>query len=689
MPVYSLAIFTGAFLLFQLQPIMARFILPWYGGSPTVWTISLLFFQLGLVAGYAYAHTLVSVLRHRIRLQVSIHLSLLLLSVLLLPITPATDAKPLISGSPTAGILLLLLRTVGLPYMLLAASGPLLQYWFGQVRPGVSPYRLYALSNAGSLLGLLSYPFLFEPGLGLIDQTRFWSFAHIFYAVLAALCAWQFMHRGAGTVNAESPAGDTAANPALEIRILWVLFAATGTILLLATTNQITQDVAPVPLLWVLPLALYLMSFIITFDHSRWYVRWLWIPLAAVSIVPVVYLLNLRYEQGEISLVSQVSMYLTAMFCCLMICHGEMVRIKPAPRYLTSFYLAVASGGALGGIGVGLIAPVVYNGYWELHAGLILCAGLVLNMLWSRTASRLGKLLTVVPATIYMIALMVFLQWPVHSHSAGILNAQRNFYGVLKVFENDIGSALHQRELFHGRISHGRQLMSLESRPLPITYYSRDSGVGQFFAHYPSRSATDPKPMRIGVFGLGVGTLATYSRDADFIRFYEINPQIQQVAERYFTYLDQARGEVSIVLGDARISLENEQLDAEPLLDVLFLDAFSGDSVPVHLLTREAFELYFSRLKPEGVLMVHITNWHLDLSDPVRMLAKELGKSTLSIEHHARVPVQNYSHWVMISANEDFLETVSAQGSTTAWDREEPKPIVWTDDYSNLFRVLK
>ena len=344
MPLFLAAIFLSAFLLFQVQPVIARYILPWYGGSPAVWTTCLLFFQVGLLAGYAYAHGLVTFFRERRKLQAGIHFVLLLLAFLVLPITPDAAWKP--DGTelnPATGIVRLLGFTVGFPYLLLSASGPLLQHWFAESHPGRSPYRLYAISNLGSLLGLLTYPFLFEPRLDVTQQTTLWSWAFAIYALLAIATGAVFLRRTAPLTGHGSTEAEGARPPVVDV-LLWIAFSACGSMLLLSLTSQMCQDVAVVPFLWVVPLSLYLLTFVIAFDHERWYLRYVAIPLAAVAIGLTIWLMNLQYAADEWPLFQQIAVYCGAIFFACLVCHGEIVRMKPAVRHLTGFYLCISLG---------------------------------------------------------------------------------------------------------------------------------------------------------------------------------------------------------------------------------------------------------------------------------------------------------------------------------------------------------
>ena len=692
---YILTIFLSAFLLFQVQPILARYILPWYGGTPAVWTTCMLCFQIGLLAGYTYAHGLVAGFRGHPRKQAAIHFCLILASLVFLPITPTDTMKPEATADPTWGIVLLLLKTVGLPFIVISASGPLIQHWFFSASKSASPYRLYAVSNFGSLLGLLSYPFLFEPLFGLRQQTQLWSVTYIVYGICATLCAWGFIQNRPST-KAHSEGATSSPAPTFQNRISWGVFAALGSIVLLATTNQMCQDVAVVPFLWVLPLSLYLITFIISFDHARWYHRGIWIPLTTVSVAALVYLLNQDYADVELHISIQVGIYLSAMFSCCMVCHGEMVRLKPAPTYLTSFYLVVSLGGAIGGILVSQVAPRIFIGMWELHLSLLAVAlmigyrifqdtrsGVIVNRFWLALFSLFW---------IQVVFTMSFFLWlHIEDQIDGAVASKRSFYGSLRVYDGNVGKSNHWRALYHGRINHGRQYLDYETfRAKPSTYYMQFSGAGLAFDFHPKRLTQPEQAINIGVVGLGTGTLASYANSSDSIRFYEINPDVETLAREYFSYLKECPADLSIKLGDARITLEAELAAGESnQFDLLFVDAFSGDSIPIHLFTEEAFDTYLKHLAPDGILVVHITNLHIDLSDPVRVLGDVFDLESIWVARHSKRRGEYYSNWVLMSRQPETLNKIKSQDLHTDWEREEARLIHWTDDYSNLLTVIK
>lgn len=703
MPAFLFAVFTSAFLLFLVQPIAARHILPWFGGSPAVWTTCMLCFQAGLLAGYTYAHLLATRLGRR--RQVLVHLTLLALSLLTLPIVPAESLKPDGDTDPVVGIVVLIFATVGLPYVLISASGPLLQHWFsesGLGRSPSSPYRLYAMSNVGSLLGLLAYPFLIEPALGLREQSWLWSAGYGVYFLGAVGCGLLLL-RSARRIPAPGDPRETPAEPVpapapappIGDRIFWIAASAAGCALLLAMTNQICQDVAVVPFLWILPLSLYLVTFIIAFDHDRWYFRPFWMPLAMASVGGVIYLLHHELGEGDLPMVWQVAIYATALFACCMLCHGELVRRKPAPKYLTGFYLSVALGGVVGGLFVSVGAPRLFSGFFELHTALIATALLSLVGLCDQMLRRRWHRSFTIPLFVVWlgasVAMTYHLALHIKDHNSGVIANRRGFYGVLRVGENLDSNGMPYRSLYHGRIIHGAQYQDDSLRLTATTYYSDRTGPALALQHHPKRGADGAAAggsLHIGVIGLGVGTMAAHAREGDRVRFYEINPQVEAMARAHFSYLSDCAGDETVVIGDARISLEREIAGgASQQFDLLVVDAFSGDSIPIHLLTREAFQLYERHLAPGGVLAVHITNRYLELGDVVRNLAKEINREAVLVSVESEEDLDYVSDWVLVTDNQTLKRRLDEIGEIDAWGAE-PVPIHWTDDYSNLLQVF-
>ncbi len=777
---YALTIFLSAFLLFQVQPLMGKYLLPWFGGAPAVWTTCMLFFQVLLLGGYAYAHWTVSHLDPRVqrRVQVGLLFASTALAVLLLfvwksPILPPAAWKPNGAASPTTHILGLLGAGVGLPYFLLSTTSPVLQTWFRRLRPGASPYRLYALSNLGSLLALLSYPFVVEPALALKAQALVWE---VGYAGFTILCAWCLYVTSA--VDPAPPASgaraerlasaeraDAGASGSRHPYWLWVSLAACASMLLLAITSQMCEDVAAIPFLWILPLALYLVSLIICFDRARWYARAIFGPLLALGVGGASIVL---YRGVDIGIVTQVTVYCLALFACCMVCHGELVRLKPDPRHLTAFYLMVSTGGALGGVAVGLIAPHLFRGFWEVHGSLWLTCllavlvwvrdprswlregrlwpallvlvgadALAIHLLGGGLPNLVGGGLRAVPplwltgpvALAILAALGVTVPWLRTRFSTrgraalagaylgvslaflgavlasdataaleGAVEVSRNFYGVLTVEDWDPGDpGMERYALRHGRIDHGYQFRADEKRRLPTSYYSEDSGIGLALRHRPRTVVAGPprSPLRIGIVGLGVGTTAAYARAGDYVRFYEINPDVIRLSfgpRSYFSYLRDCPAKVDVVLGDARLSMERElERGAPQAFDVLAVDAFSSDAIPVHLLTREAIQLYLRHLRARGsILAVHISNHYLDLSSELWALADSLGLASALIEtEDAEEEGKSGSTWMLLSRDPHVLRVSDVAEAATPRDPAAGRVRVWTDDYSNLFQALK
>jgi len=685
---FAATILTSAFLLFEVQPLLSKFILPWFGGSPAVWTTAMLFFQVMLFAGYAYAHLLTRIFTPR--WQWIVHTGLLVAATCLLPIAPDAVWKPTDAGEPTWRILALLVVCVGLPYLVLASTGPLVQAWYSRVYPQLSPYRLYALSNVGSLVALLSYPFYFERALDTSSQAWWWSGGFLIFAVLCAGCGW----RQASAKAAHSRDEDLAplgAAPSWGRRLAWLALPACGSVALLATTNHVCQDVAVIPFLWVVPLALYLVTFIIAFDHERWYHRRTVALAAAVALLLSATIGELPFY---INFLGELAVYFSALFLLCMLCHGELVWLKPDARRLTSFYLMIAGGGALGGILVSLVAPMVLNDFWEwpavLAIGYALAIGLLFGSARRHSAGRKTSTGQVVNrrnvqwlagglVTLAGLVMIVHSQWD----STPPVAIMRNFYGVVTVYERDADKPLeHDFAFFSGNIMHGAQYVDPSLRDLPQTYYTAPTAIARTL-DYLHQSRGD---IRMGVVGLGIGTLAAYAQGGDHFVFYEINPNVVMLARKYFSYMSHGGDRIAEVeLGDARISLERQ---APEHFDLLVLDAFSGDAIPVHLLTSEAFEIYDRHLDSAGATMVvNITNHYLDAGPVVAGLARKFGF------HTARIQTQgDYDHnicrtdFIVLSRDAALIELLqAAPGSVPVSDRE----IVWTDAHSNLFEILK
>ena len=702
---FALAILVSAFLLFQVQPLISKSILPWFGGCPAVWTTAMLFFQTMLFGGYVYAHLLQRWLRPR--QQATVHLLVVaaaLAALALMRLPPGPSWKPVDSSHPTWRVLVLLSASVGLPYFALSATSPLIQAWFSRVWSDRSPYRLYALSNVGSLAGLLSYPFVFEPAFDLTKQSAMWLCSFAVYGVLCAaalVCLARIRRPLSGDRPGETlsggPADARAAAPGVVRRLLWLALPAAASLMLLATTNHVCQNIAVVPFLWVVPLTLYLLTFIICFDHQRWYVRGLWTTAAVAALVAAAGNEQFNWFNHRLSTVQELSLYFAAMFFTCMVCHGELARLKPDPRRLTEFYLLISAGGALGGIFVGLAAPLVFTTFFEWPIGVVAsCAIAILAMALASTrellvaGNTIPRRAAAVAGMLFVPAALVGLGYIVFWQASGwrpAVDRARNFYGVVAVYQYDRDDPQeHDRRLKHGAITHGQQYLDPVKSHWATTYYSQQSGVGRTIRFFRERG-----PVRVGVVGLGVGTLATYARKGDRYRFYEINPEVLRMARAHFTYLADCQVTPEVEMGDARLSLERElskEGQPPPQFDVLVLDAFSGDSIPAHLLTEEAFEIYRPHLATGGVIAAHITNRYLYLAPVVKGLAKHFGLDTVRIDTlRDDSRAIGHSDWMMLTNNRDFLRAVKSSPPQEAGD-DFTVPL-WTDKYNNLFQILR
>jgi len=674
---YAVTIFGSAFLLFQIEPVIAKMVLPWFGGSAAVWTTCLLFFQTVLLAGYLYAHLVVK--RLAPGAQAGLHIALLAASLLLLPVIPNPAWKPMGTEDPSWRILGLLGVTLGLPYLLLSATSPMLQAWYARSHERAAPYRLFALSNAGSMLALLTYPLLVEPRLSTRHQAWGWSAGYLAFVVLCGVVAWGARR---GRTVAEDPAGGDE-RPGWTLQLMWLALAACASTLLLAVTNHLTQNIASIPFLWILPLALYLLTFILCFEGRGWYHRDTFLKLAVVGLGGMAYALGGDFL--NLKLGALIPIFAGGLFVCCMVCHGELARLKPAHGHLTSFYLMISLGGALGGVLVGLVAPHFFTGYFELQIGLVWCAVMMVLVLRPGSAGSERRWL---PWAVWAgsiaatLALAGYLGYEIREFRSGSRLLVRNFYGALRV--NDEGDDVSEaaiRRLTHGTINHGEEFLDPGRHMQPTTYYGYKTGIGLAIMEAQRRLG-----LRVGVIGLGTGTIAAYGRPGDVYRFYEINPLVIEIARTQFRFLPDSKAKVEVVLGDARLSLERE---APQYYDILAVDAFSSDSIPIHLLTRESFALYFRHLQPGGVLAVHVSNKHLALGPVVDMAAHALGKHDVLIDTDDDEDNAVFgATWVLVSTRQSFFDFPFIFKAGTPVERNAGLRM-WTDDYSNLFQILK
>ncbi|WP_426755080.1 spermidine synthase [Myxococcus sp. Y35] len=718
---YAVAIFASAFLLFGVQPLVGRYSLPWYGGTPSVWTACMLFFQVVLLGGYAYSHGLAS--RLAPRAQARVHLGLLAVTVLLLgarallsgsPVAPGPEWRPEGTAFAVPRLLAMLAATIGLPFFVLSTTGPLLQSWFARARPGRSPYPLYALSNAGSLLALLGYPFLVEPWVGRGAQAWGWSLGFVFFAGACAVCALEVMKQPAEApapattatpVTATPVAGDTGpeasaatgAPPTVRSTLTWLALSTCASVLLLATTNQLSQDVAAGPFLWVLPLAVYLLTFILAFSRESLYSR----TVYAVLLIAAGAGVGHAQTQGpQSSLALQLVAYSVALFAGSMVCHGELYRLRPPPRYLSAFYLWVSMGGALGALLVSVLAPAVFRAYWEYPLSLGACCVVALAGMAKQAgedSTRTQRLQRVLRGAMLLLV-AGHLTYTMAREQGRARFASRNFFGVVRVMEQSVGDPEHHRfSLLHGAITHGLQYVAPERKAVATTYYTPEAGLGLAIAEQRRlRQAVGlPPGLRVGVLGLGVGTSAALLEAEDTGRFYEIDPAVIALARGeggYFSYLRDTPAKVELVEGDARISLERELEATGPQgFDVLALDTFSSDAVPVHLLTQEAVALYRAHLAPHGVLAMHISNVHLDLVPLTLAHARALGLHAALVVNETQGDALR-SNWMVLSPDREFswgpTFTQASARVRRLGLRDEPD-FTWTDEKSSVLHVLR
>ncbi|KIG16548.1 hypothetical protein DB30_04319 [Enhygromyxa salina] len=672
---HAATIFLSAFLLFLVQPVIAKQILPWFGGSAAVWATCLVFFQSILLAGYAYADFAIRKLSAR--RQLIVHVGLLLVSLAWLPIAPGERWKPTGAEDPTVLILGLLVATIGLPYLMLSSTSPLIQAWYWRRYQARVPYRLFALSNFASLLALVAYPSLIEPWVSNQTQTIGWSGVYVVFVILCGATAYASLRPDrAGSARPDTPqavadVGAPSRPPKPKQLFEWLVLSATGSCLLLAVTNHITQNIAAVPFLWVLPLALYLITFVLAFDHPRWYVR----PVFLVSLGILLPIMGWAVDSH--GLVLGVALYAAGLFVGCMFAHGELALAKPAPRYLTTFYLMISVGGALGSVLIGVIAPLSLPGYYELGIILILLSALGITRVWSMHVGLRVVALGVAVATVITVGMAMW------RYSVDTRVMVRNFYGVIRTRE--YVEPAPYRTMYHGGIQHGGQLWAPDARRLPSSYFGPTSGYGRLFA-----SLSNSGPRKIGVIGLGAGALAVYGREGDTMVFYELDPQVVDVARAEFTFLQDMPGTVEVVVGDGRLSLEREPPRG---YDVLAIDAFSGDSIPMHLITREAMAVYVKHLAPDGAIVFQATNRYIDIIPVVQKLAAEHGMTAVWVSDS---PPESSDRDYWLSGTDQVVVTrnLAILGAAPLRDGGvvvEPSPAapLFTDDYTNLLRILK
>jgi len=801
MLIYAITIFISAFLLFQVQPMIAKIILPWFGGGAAVWSACLMFFQMALLAGYLYSHATTRFLKAR--QQAILHTVLLVAAVALLPIMPGPQWKPADEKEPLLRILLLLAGTVGLPYMMLSTTGPLLQAWYTRASGGAIPYRLFALSNFGSFLALLSFPFVFEPMLTSQQQTTMWSVAFAVFAGSAAFAGWSMVKAIPASTEsaAQKPESEDASVQSISFGrlALWVALAACASIMLIAVSSHLTLNVAPMPFLWVLPLSIYLLTFILSFESDRIYSRGTFLPLLVATLGVAAFMLTEENRDGF----GPIYLWSAILFVSCMVCHGELALQKPHPRQLTLFFLMVSVGGALGGTFVAMLAPIWFNNYYELAVSLGLCGLLALGILWKEMPETWRQsqgwavvgIATIVISQIWYHAHTYTDEYPTYSwyaltmafsfvvavgitwldfmkhpeagsswvvrlvwlalalangvrlfvpqkpdpgllefclltglsglagfllcwargeegrilpsqlrfatavlalylighlgyyqyyNSTGYKLVARNFYGGLKVRdEAQDEDTTANRALVHGTINHGVQLLDPARRREPTSYYGPHSGFGRAM-----RALQQSPSMRVGITGLGAGVTASFCRAGDYYRFFELNPMVLDLAKSQFTFLNDCPGDKDVVLGDGRLALERAD---SYQFDLLAMDAFSSDSVPVHLLTSEAFALYVKHLKPTGVLAINVSNRYLNLVPVVTANSHAHGLTVALVEDEGEgADFYSSTSWMLSTKDKTLFDhPLFKERKGMSFPEDNPKIRQWTDSFSNLFQIIK
>jgi hypothetical protein len=684
--------------------MVGKRILPWFGGVPSVWILCLAFYQTALFAGYAYAHLLIRSVRPA--RQLVVHACVFAAAMLALPVLPPESWKPAGAVEPNAAILTMLAVHVSLPFVALAATGPLVQAWFAHCYPSRSPYPLYAVSNLGSFLALLAYPFLLEPRLPLSRTGQLWSLAFVVTAAAVLACAALTRRHGPGERASAATAPAPAPSPARVA--LWLLLPGCAVVILMGVTNALTLDAASVPFLWILPLGVYLTTFVLCFGSERVYRRVPYLFLVAVPFLGQ-WLLRIYGVDIDPALLSiansiqvQILIHVLLLFGACMVLHGELYRLRPPASSLTAFYLCLSGGGALGGIFVGALAPRLFDDYHEFELGFTLAWLLLLAVCWQDTRGWLSRAAPRRRWALALALLAIPLPWAALvplERSADVAYQERSFFGVLRVWQRGMGPA-EQRQLSNGSTMHGVQFPSAPQRP--TSYYGVQTGIGLALGQRDPES-----PATIGVVGLGIGTLAAYGWPGDRIRFYEIDPAVTRFARdpRWFTYLAQSAAEIEVVEGDARISLASErERGTLPAYDFLIVDAFSSDAIPVHLLTREALALYADALAENGLLAFHVSNRHFDLVPILVKLADDAGLHVAAID---TVLIKGHlsgdATWVFLARDERRIQSLARfalarrtklrlaenaiQVRRPASGELASGPL-WTDDYSDLLGAL-
>jgi hypothetical protein len=667
---YGTTIFLGAFLLFLVEPMAAKQLLPVLGGSSAVWLTCLVFFQVTLLLGYLYAHWITRCQATTWRRHV--YLVTLAAAVVLLvaqKILPSESGQG--SDHPATTISSTLAFTIGLPFLLLSATSPLLQVWFQRAKGGTIPYRLFALSNCGSLLALIAYPFVVEPHFTLKLQRSLWSLGFIVYAGLCAIVARQL---SAVPKTDSASEAQTAKTAPYRAKWLWFLLPMAAAMQLSAVTSHLTINIAAIPLLWMLPLAVYLLTFILAFEFPALYRRGIVVRLLVVMLASLGYAIS----KTEVSLPIGIAIlfFLAECFLAGLFCHAEAYALRPkSPAETTLFYLLIAAGGATGTFFIGIASPMIFSANYDLALSFFVTAALAIAVTWiDGWPQRL--LWSTASALLLFFAIMLHT-----AYAREAILEVRNFYGTLRVKQMIGPHGGTERMLLNGTIQHGTQLFAPGLTRTPTTYYADDSGIGLALHH-----CCDGRPRNIGVIGLGTGTIATYGAANDRIRFYEINPLVRPIAENLFTYLRDSPAQITFADGDARTSLTREPPQS---FDVIAVDAFSGDAIPLHLLTIEAIALYKKHLAPDGILAFHVSNQYLNLAPEIAQLARAANMQAKLIENQPDDSLGEYrATWILLTSSPTFFDQPELAAAASAVPTDS-RLRTWTDDYSSILPILQ
>lgn len=725
---FTLTLFLSSSLLFLVQPMIGKMVLPLLGGTPAVWNTCMVFFQATLLAGYLYVHASTRWLR--LQQQALVHVTLLVISFLALPIAVAAENDPPVTGTPILWLLRVLILTVGIPFFLVSTSGPLLQRWFARTdhRSAGDPYFLSVAGNVGSIVALLAYPALLEPSLRLGEQTSLWTTGYAILVVLTVACYW-LVYRQARLHGAAGDRPSQAVSepaPLWTHRRRWIVLAFVPSSLLLGVTTYLTTDVAAVPLFWIVPLVIYLLTFALVFAKRALVPHAVVVRVLPILVLP---LASLIIFDSSLPAALQSPVHLATFFIAAMVCHGELARMRPHGRYLTEFYLCVSIGGVLGGLFNALLAPLLFTTVLEYPLALVLACALrpqrtgVLNTAAARRLDValplafgvfvLGVMFAfkgadskaplalvavyIVPAVICFtfrprpirfalsLGALMLASGAYMSANEGVSHRGRSFFGVHRILHKPERNA---RYLVHGGIIHGVQRLDPSRRREPSTYFHETGPIGQAFATFHGPTAK----RRVGVIGLGVGTLAAYGEAGQDWTFYEIDPAIADLAanSRHFSFLADSPARTRVVLGDARISLTKEPPHA---FDLLIVDAFSSDAIPVHLLTREALKLYWEKLDAHGVLAFHISNRYIDFAPLLAGLARDAGlvclvQDDLLLSAADMADEKTASRWAVMARSAGDL---GALAHDTRWHALPARPttVAWTDDFSNPLALFR